>query len=44
MLKTETTGPEGGAVQAEQTVAILPDNGRDPLPGTKGQTAWMHGA
>jgi hypothetical protein len=25
-------------------VAILPDNGRDPLPGTKGQTAWMHGA
>ena len=37
MRKTEITRPEGGPVQTEHTLGILPDN--DRLPGGKRQAA-----
>jgi hypothetical protein len=44
MLKTEITGSEGGSAQTEHSVDILLDDGGDPLPGNKGQTASTPGA
>ena len=41
MRKTEITGPEGGPVQTEHTLGILPDN--DRLPGGKRQAASAPG-
>jgi hypothetical protein len=41
MRKTEITGPEGGPVQTENTLGILPDN--DRLPGGKRQAASAPG-
>jgi hypothetical protein len=41
MRKTEITGPEGGPVQTEHTLGILPDN--DRLHGGKRQAASAPG-
>jgi len=41
MRKSEITGPEGGPVQTENTLGILPDN--DRLPGGKRQAASAPG-
>ena len=41
MRKTEITGPEGGPVQTEHTLGILPDNNR--LAGGKRPAASAPG-
>jgi hypothetical protein len=42
MRKTEISGPEGGPVQTEHALGILPNN--DRLRGGKRQAASAHGA
>jgi hypothetical protein len=42
MLMTEITGRKGTR-RAKHTVVILPDNGRDPLPGNERQMVLTGG-